>query len=467
MKHRDKIAKTDKKKSNATMLMTSGSIWKQLLIFAVPLILGNLLQQMYSAVDSIIVGNSVGSAALAAVGASNALIFLLIAFAQGAAVGAGVVISQFLGAGDTKRLQRAVHTAVTISLLLGVVLTVVGIALSRVLLVAMDTPAEVLTDAVTYLRIYAGGFLFNVVYNMATGILNAAGNSKRPLLYLAAASVTNIALDLILINGFKMGVAGAAIATDVSQLISCILAVGYLLRVKADYQVKIKALCLDGDMAKRIIRVGLPTGIQNMVISFSNVLVQAGINHYGAMAVAGFTAYLKVDGFNILPVLSIGMAVTTFVGQNYGAGNLKRVKSGMWTAILMSTIYTVVTGGLLLALAHPVLRLFTSDINAIHYGMLAMKYFCPFYVLLGGLYVLAGTVRGTGKSIPPMVILLLSMCVFRIIWIQLAVPHYKAIDGVFILYPISWAIGLVLMALYTWKGHWLHYGNEKEKQKQA
>ena len=419
---KDTRVKSDQKQNSATMLMTEGKIWKQLLVFAVPLILGNLLQQMYNAVDSIIVGNYVGSNALAAVGSSNALINLLIAFAQGASVGAGVVISQFLGAGDTKRVHRAVHTAATIALLLGVILTGAGIALSRVLLVAMDTPTAVLNDSVLYLRIYAGGFLFNVVYNMATGILNAAGNSRRPLLYLGAASVTNIVLDLVLIEGCKMGVAGAAVATDVSQLISCLLAVSYLLRVKSDYRIRVKSLCLDGDMAKRIVRVGLPTGIQNMVISFSNVLVQTSVNHYGAMAMAGFTAYLKVDGFNIL---------------------------------------------LLLAVSHPVMRLFTSDSAAIHYGVLAMKYFCPYYVLLGALNVLAGTVRGTGKSIPPMLILLFSMCIFRIIWIQLAVPHYDNIDGVFILYPISWVIGVVLMALYTWKGHWLHYGNEEEKSKIA
>lgn len=429
---KDTKVKSDQKRNSATMLMTEGKIWKQLLVFAVPLILGNLLQQMYNAVDSIIVGNYVGSNALAAVGSSNALINLLIAFAQGASVGAGVVISQFLGAGDTKRVHRAVHTAATIALLLGVMLTGAGIALSRVLLVAMDTPTAVLNDSVLYLRIYAGGFLFNVVYNMATGILNAAGNSRRPLLYLGAASVTNIVLDLVLIEGCKMGVAGAAVATDVSQLISCLLAVSYLLRVKSDYRIRVKSLCLDG-----------------------------------AMAMAGFTAYLKVDGFNILPVLSISMAVTTFVGQNYGAGNLKRVKSGMWTALLMSTVYTILTGALLLAFSHPVMRLFTSDSAAIHYGVLAMKYFCPYYVLLGALNVLAGTVRGTGKSIPPMLILLFSMCIFRIIWIQLAVPHYDNIDGVFILYPISWVIGVVLMALYTWKGHWLHYGNEKERAKEA
>ena len=422
---KDTRVKSDQKQNSATMLMTEGKIWKQLLVFAVPLILGNLLQQMYNAVDSIIVGNYVGS---------NALINLLIAFAQGASVGAGVVISQFLGAGDTKRVHRAVHTAATIALLLGVILTGAGIALSRVLLVAMDTPTAVLNDSV---------------------------------LYLGAASVTNIVLDLVLIEGCKMGVAGAAVATDVSQLISCLLAVSYLLRVKSDYRIRVKSLCLDGDMAKRIVRVGLPTGIQNMVISFSNVLVQTSVNHYGAMAMAGFTAYLKVDGFNILPVLSISMAVTTFVGQNYGAGNLKRVKSGMWTALLMSTVYTILTGALLLAFSHPVMRLFTSDSAAIHYGVLAMKYFCPYYVLLGALNVLAGTVRGTGKSIPPMLILLFSMCIFRIIWIQLAVPHYDNIDGVFILYPISWVIGVVLMALYTWKGHWLHYGNEEEKSKIA
>ena len=311
-------------------LMTEGSIVKSLLLFALPLIFGNLLQQLYNTADSIIVGNFVGANALAAVGSSGSPIYLLIGFSQGLAVGAGVVVSQFLGAKDHREAQEAVHTSLAIAVIMGLLLTVGGIACGRALLVAMNTPAEVLGDAVTYIRIYFGGVLFSVVYNMTAGILNAAGNSRRSLIYLAWASVTNIVLDLVFIVIFRMGVAGAAIATDISQLVSCVLSLRFLIKSTDDCRVIPREIRLHKKMAARIIRVGLPTGIQNMVISFSNVLVQASVNSYGAAAMAGFAAYMKIDGFNILPVSSISMAATTFVGQNYGAGRLDRVKKGTW-----------------------------------------------------------------------------------------------------------------------------------------
>ena len=438
-----------------TVLMTEGGIFKNLLFFAAPLILGNLLQQMYNAVDSIIVGNYVGSNALAAVGAGASLIYLLIAFSLGASVGAGVIVSQYLGAKDKEGVHKAVHTALTISIILGLLLTISGILFSRKLLVMMNTPAEILDDAACYLRIYSYGLIFNVVYNMAAGILNAAGNSRRSLIYLAAAAVTNIFMDLLLIAGLKIGVAGAAIATNFSQAISCILALWFLFRVPADYRISLKSLRIHKAMALRIIQIGLPTGIQNMVISFSNILIQASINQYGATAVAGFSAYLKIDGFNILPVLSFSMAITTFIGQNYGAGKYDRMKKGMWVTLLMGIVYTVLTGILLLTFSGQIMRLFSEDVGVIAYGQTAMRYFCPFYWILAILHSLAGTVRGTGKSIPPMVVLLVSLCLFRILWIQLVLPYYTSIEGIFILYPVSWLVGAVLMILYTWKGKWI------------
>ena len=435
--------------------MTEGGIFKNLLFFATPLILGNLLQQMYNAVDSIIVGNYVGSNALAAVGAGASLIYLLIAFSLGASVGAGVIVSQYLGAKDKEGVHKAVHTAMTISIILGLILTAGGILFSRKLLVMMNTPAEILDDAACYLRIYSCGLIFNVVYNMAAGILNAAGNSRRSLMYLAAAAVVNIFMDLLLIAGLKIGVAGAAIATNFSQAISCILALWFLFRVPADYRISLKSLRIHKAMALRIIQIGLPTGIQNMVISFSNILIQASINQYGATAVAGFSAYLKIDGFNILPVLSFSMAITTFIGQNYGAGKYDRMKKGMWVTLLMGIVYTVLTGILLLTFSGQIMRLFSEDVGVIAYGQTAMRYFCPFYWILAILHSLAGTVRGTGKSIPPMVVLLVSLCLFRIVWIQLVLPYYTSIEGIFILYPVSWLVGAVLMILYTWKGKWI------------
>lgn len=441
-------------------LMTEGTIWKKILIFAVPLIIGNLLQQMYSTIDSIIVGHYVGKSALAAVGSSTSIINLLIAFSQGASVGAGVVISQYMGARDKKSVHSAVHTAAAVAVLLGLFLTLAGVLMSGQLLVWMQTPDDVINDSTLYLRVYSAGLVFNVVYNMATGIMNAAGNSKRPLIYLGAASVTNIVLDMLFIAVGGMGVEGAAIATDVSQAVSCVLAMLYLFRVDADYRISPKDMHINGHMLSKIIKIGLPTGIQSMVISLSNIIIQSSINSFGSTQMAGFGAYMKVDGFNILPVLSISMAVTTFVGQNYGAGRIDRVKKGAAVTVVMGLIYTALTGILLLTFSEPIMRLFTDDADIIAAGELAMKYFCPYYMLLSILNVLAGTVRGAGKSVPPMVILLFSMCVFRVLWIKLVLPHYNTIDVVYMVYPVSWVIGAALMALYTWKGKWLPVKSE-------
>ena len=440
-----------------TVLMTEGSIFRNILFFSAPLILGNLLQQTYNAADSIIVGNFVGSNALAAVGSSTSLIYLLIAFSQGASVGASVIVSQYLGAQEEKRVRLSVHTAFAIAGILGILLTIGGLLFSGRILVAMRTPPEVLPDSVRYLQIYSAGLIFNVIYNMAAGILNAAGNSRKSLGYLAAAAVTNVGADLLLIGELGWGVTGAAVATTLSQAVSCVLAMGYLVRVPADYRVQPASVRIHPGMAKRIVQVGLPTGIQNMVISLSNILVQASVNGFGAAAMAGFGAYLKIDGFCVLPMLSFGMAITTFVGQNYGAGKLERMKKGMWVTIAMGIVYTAVMAVLLIAFAHPLLGLFCRDEAVIDYGVQALCIFCPFYWLAAVMHALAGTVRGTGKSIPPMLALLFSMCLFRIFYLQVILPHFDTIFGIYILYPISWGMGMVLMILYTWKGHWCRY----------
>lgn len=458
------LQKSLAKNNKNTLLMTQGNIWKLLVTFSIPLIIGNLLQQMYNTADSIIVGNFVGSNGLAAVGSGTALINLIIAFAQGASVGAGVVVSQYIGADKKDKIKISVHTSICISIILGLILSLLGIFASPSLLIMMKTPKVVLKSSILYLQIYCGGLIFNVIYNMATGILNAAGNSKKPLVYLAIASFTNIILDLLFIKIFNLGVMGAAIATDISQAISCILAIGYLLKVKSDYKLYIKDLKINKETAVKIIKIGLPTAIQNMVISFSNVLVQSSVNAYGATAMAGYAAYLKIDGFNILPVLSISMAVTTFTGQNVGANRLDRVKKGMYSSLIMVLVYTVFIGAVLLVFSHQVLGLFTHSAKVIMYGQLAMKYFCPYYFLLGILNVFAGTVRGAGKGIPPMIILLFSMCIFRILWIKIALPFYSSIDGVFILYPISWLVGAILMIFYTKFGKWLPHKQMEKKE---
>lgn len=438
-----------------TTMMTEGSVVKNILFFSVPLILGNLLQQLYNTVDSIIVGNYVGSNALAAIGSSTSLVYLLIAFSQGVSVGAGVVISQRLGQKNKEGVQTSVHTALALAVILGIILTVGGILFSKEILLWMNTPEEVLTDAVTYLRLYSAGMVFNVVYNMAAGILNAAGNSRRSLGYLAIASVTNLILDLVFIVGMKMGIAGAAIATNIGQMISCVLAIWFLVRAQTDYKVYLNKIKIHKSTAGLIIKIGLPTGFQNMVISLSNILVQSSVNSFGANAMAGFGAYMKVDGFNVLPVTSFGMAATTFVGQNFGAGKTERVKKGMWMTLGIGILYTITTGVLLLTFSETIMQLFSHDPAVIAYGRQAMRFFCPFYWVLSILHALSGTVRGTGKSMPPMIVLLISLCVFRVLWVQFVMPNIALIEGIFMLYPISWTIGSGLMILYTWKGQWL------------
>lgn len=430
--------------------MTEGNIWKQILLFSVPLVLGNLLQELYNTVDSVIVGNYVGSHGLAAVSAGTALINLFIAFSQGSAVGAGVLIAQYLGAEDEKATHSAVHTSLAVSVVLGAVLSILAFLFGGKILIWMKTPESVLGEASIYLRIYGIGILFNIVYNMAAGIINAAGNAKKSLEYLGVASVLNIILDLVLIVGAGMGAAGAAVATTISQLVSCVLALGYLMQSREIYRVEIRKIRIQKGMLFRIIALGLPTGIQNMLTSFSNVIVQSGVNGFGAGAMAGFGAYMKIDGFNIMPIRSFTMAITTFAGQNYGAGKGERVKKGMWITLAIGAIYTVITAVLLLTFSREMIGLFTKEPEVIRYGVLVMRYLCPFYAILSVMHILAGVARGLGKTLPPMLILITAMCVFRVFWVQLIHPYWHSMDTLCMVYPISWILGMVMMGVYTW-----------------
>lgn len=445
----------DKKISNLEKnLMTSGSIWKTILIFSIPLIIGNLLQQTYNTIDSMIVGNFVGSSALAAVGSSTALINLLISFAQGIAVGSGIIVAQSLGSNARKDVRVSIHTSMALALVLGLVISIMGYVFAPWLLEKMQTPSEVMPESIEYLRVFSLGLIFNVIYNMEAGILNAVGNSKRSLLYLSIASFTNVVLDFIFIKYLGMGVRGAAIATNISQFISALLALLFLLRVPEIYKVSLKKIKIHKDMALRIIKVGIPTAIQGTVISLSNVIMQSSVNVFGAMPMAGFGAFIKIDGFNILPVLSLSLAITTFAGQNYGAGKIDRVKKGMWTTLFMTIIYTIISGTMLYNFAPKVIALFTKEPDVIAAGVLATKFFCPFYFLLAIMHSLAGTVRGTGRTVPPMLIMILSLCVFRILAAKFVIPHYNTIENVYLLYPISWTIGAILMIGYTIKADW-------------
>lgn len=440
---------------NKQTMMTEGAIWKKILFFSIPLILGNLFQQLYNTVDSIIVGNFIGSNALAAVGSGGSFINLLIGFCVGASAGAGVVISQAYGAQDKERLYKAVHTTVAIAITAGIVVTIAGIVLAPVVHKVMGTPTEVYQDAVTYLRVYFGGMVFSVVYNMSAGILNAVGNSRRSLIYLMIAAFSNIFLDLFFVVVLKMGVVGVALATDISQFLSCVFIIGYLLKTNEIYKLKFKEIRFHRNLVTNIIKIGLPTGIQNIVIALSNVIIQSGINSFGAVVMAGFTSYVKIDGFNFLPVMSFSMAATTFTGQNIGAGKIDRVKKGMKVSLAMGMGYAMATGFLLYNIAPLAMGIFTQDPEVVECGVYLMKFFCPFYWILAFIHVMAGTIRGTGKTLPPMIIILVSLCLFRIVWIATVVPVIGELYGLIMVYPLSFVVGAILTILYSKFGKWL------------
>lgn len=445
--------------------MTEGVIWKQLILFSIPLLIGNLFQQLYNTVDSIIVGNYVGSQALAAVGASTPIINLLVGFFMGIATGAGIIISQFFGARDNKRLKASVHTSFALSIWAGVFLTIIGIVFSPYILKLMGTPANVFDDSVLYLRIYFLGSLFLLLYNMGAGVLRAIGDSKRPLYYLCLSSVINIILDLVFVVGFKMGVAGVALATLIAQGVSAILLMIQLMRSKESYAVNLKDVKVDKFVLKEIIIVGIPTGLQQVIISLSNAIVQSSINSFGSDAIAGCSAYLKLDGFMILPIMSFGMAATTFTGQNLGAKQYDRIYKGLRTSLYITTIYTVFACVIMYFFGGDALRIFTQEESVLHYGRVMLNTIVPAYLALALMQSLVGTVRGAGKTMVTMVISILSLCVVRVWWILTVLKVAPSIEGVFLGYPISWVVGFILMALYAWKGNWLPRKEEKQDLK--
>ena len=324
-----------KQRSSAT-LMTTGPIWKRIIAFAVPLFFGNLFQQLYNTADSLIVGNFLGSSALAAVSSSGNLIFLLVGFFNGIAIGSGVVVAKYFGAGKFAMVKRAIHTITAFGLLSGMVLTVVGILAAPQILILMGTPAEVLPNSVTYFRIYFAGSLAFVMYNFLVGILQSVGDSRHPLIYLMISSVINIVLDLILVAGFHFGVGAAALATVISQVISALLCLRQLLKSPAEYRLEVRKIRLDGIMLRHIISNGLPAGLQNSIISLANVVVQSNINKFGAMAVAGCGSYSKIEGFGFLPITCFALALTTFIGQNLGAKEYDRAKKGAVFGVVCS-----------------------------------------------------------------------------------------------------------------------------------
>ena len=429
----------EKKLSNDG-LMTEGSIGKQLIGFAFPLLLGNLFQQLYNTVDAVIVGKFVGSEALAAVNSSTPLVNLLVSFFMGISVGAGVVISQYYGAKNDKKLHDAVHTTVALALASGIFMTFVGIVLSPIILRLMGTPEDVMGLSTIYLQIYFGGILGIVVYNMCSGILRAVGD---------------IILDLLFVAIFDMGVAGVAFATLIAQFVSAGLTLFVLVRTSNSFKLILRDIRFHKLQIIKIVRIGLPTGIQNTIVSLSNVVVQGNINSFGTLAMAGCGSYAKIDGFAILPVMSIAMAITTFTGQNIGAKKYDRVKEGTKIGTIFSLITVVIISAIIMIFTPNILKIFTNDSDVIYYGTLMMKCLAPGYIFLGLSHLFSGVLRGAGKTTVPMIIMVLCWCFLRMAWVLTFTPIFKDIKIVFFGYPITWFASAAILLIYYKKANWL------------
>lgn len=435
--------------------MTRGNVYGLLIEFAVPLLLGNLFQQLYNTVDTWVVGNYVGKEAFSAVGTVNPIINMLIGFFMGLSVGAGVVISQYYGAKQHDKVSDTVHTALVMTAVLGVVFTAIGVSMTPLMLHFMKTPPEVLPEAKRYLTIYFSGIFGLMLYNIGAGILRAVGDSQRPFYFLVLSASLNIVLDLLFVLAFHMGVAGVAYATILSQGISALLVLLVLLRADNCCRVQVRKLKMHWDVLKKIVKVGIPAAVQMAITAFSNVFVQSYINYFGADCMGGWTAYTKIDAFLFLPMQSVAMGATTFVGQNLGVNDVQRARQGVSAALKISALITVALMVPVVAFASHLVRFFNDTPEVIEFGTLFLRMMSPFYVLCCVNQILAGSLRGAGDSRTPMIIMLGSFVVFRQIYLFL-ITHFvsNTIVPVALGYPAGWLVCSTATYLYFRFAHW-------------
>ena len=435
--------------------MTQGNVYGLLIRFAVPLLLGNLFQQLYNTVDTWVVGNYVGKEAFSAVGTVNPIINMLIGTFMGLSIGAGVVISQYYGAKQEQKVSETVHTALVMTFMLGVVFTAVGVLMTPPMLRLMKTPEEVFPEAKTYLTIYFSGIFGLLLYNMGAGILRAVGDSRRPFYFLVLSTTLNIGLDLLFVLVFHMGVAGVAYATILAQGISAVLVFILLMRAKNCVRVSLRALKLHMDPLKKIVKVGIPAALQRAITSFSNVFVQSYINFFGANVMGGWAAYIKVDAFLFLPMLSVASGATTFVGQNLGVNDVARAKKGVRVAMIIAATCNLLIMIPVIVFAPALVRFFNSTPEVVTYGTLFLRMMSPFYMLTCVNQVLAGSLRGAGDSKTPMYIMLFSYVAFRQAYLY-SVTHFvsNAVIPVALGYPAGWIVCAAAMVIYYKRAHW-------------
>ena len=438
--------KVQKTKANG---ITEGSIFGQLLLLFFPILFGTFFQQLYNTADAVVVGRFVGKQALAAVGGTTStLINLMVGFFVGLSSGATVVISQYYGAKKADKVHWAVHTSVAFSVIGGVLFMAVGLVGARWALTAMHTPEDVMDHAVTYIRIYFLGMVPNLLYNMGAGILRAVGDSRRPLYFLIGSCFVNIILDVVLVAVLRMGVAGAALATISSQLFSAILVILCLTRTQDMYKVEWRKIRIDSRMLQRIIRIGIPAGMQSVMYNISNIIIQAGVNNLGTDNVTAWATYGKVDGLYWMMINALGISVTTFVGQNYGARRMDRVRKGAGACMVIGVVLTAIVSTALYFWGYLFIELFTSDPQVQLISQSLIRFMVPTFITYITIEILSGTLRGVGDAWMPLIITGVGVCLVRVIWIIFALPHFNTILAAAFCYPMTWALTSAAFAVY-------------------
>ena len=442
--------------------LLQGSIWKGMTAFAVPILLGQIFQQLYNTADALIVGRYLSDSEYAAVTSTGSLVFLLVGFFGGISVGAGVVIARYFGANDDTKLSISVHTTVLFGIAAGVFLTVFGMIFTPWMLDVMGTPKEVMPYSVSYFRYYFAGALAIVLYNLCMGILRAVGDSTHPLYYLIFSSLVNIALDFLFVGVLGWGVWSAALATTISQFVSVILCLFRLFHYKTSYQLRLRRLRMDLPMLREIIRYGLPSGVQNSIIAFANVIVQTNINSFGQDTVAGCGTYAKLEGFAFLPITCFTMALTTFVSQNLGAKQYDRAKKGTRFGIVACVIMAELIGVALIVFAKPLMELFTDNAEAVRIGMRQAQVESLFYCMLSFSHCIAAIMRGAGKPMVPMFVMLGTWCAVRVAYISIFVPIVQKSWVIFSAYPLTWTLSSIIFLVFYFCTDWLHAFEKKE-----
>lgn len=433
--------------------LTEGPVVKSLLCFSIPLLISNMLQQLYNSVDSAIVGTFAGDVALAAVGGTTgSLVNLLIGFFLGISTGTGVLYAMHYGASDYPGLKKLIDSALVLSAAAGIVIGTLGAVFSRQMLVWMDTPADIIPGATKYLRIVLGGMIVTMIYNVAAGMIRAEGDSARPLLYLVVGGVVNLVLDLIFVAGLGWSVTGAAIATVAAQAVTAILSLIRLTRLPEEYRLRFDSIKVDRLVLWDITRISVPCGLQGSMFNISNLLVQTKINAFGTIAVAGVTAYSKIDGFVYMPVMAISLACSTFVGQNIGAGQYLRVKKGIRVCLITSILVSLFMALAVILSGRNLIGIFTKEPSSQSFALQMMWYMAPFAWVFTFSDVLGGAIRGAGAAMKVTIISALCICVFRVVWLFTLLHFFSDIRIVFLCYPISWTLSSVVMTLYYFKG---------------